>query len=212
MATGDLSPAQADFRDRLVAETGLDKHVVTAWIGAESGWGVTKAGHNYLNVGPGRRYADEDEAAAATARLINTSPHYERVRAHPGAPAAQIAAIIASPWDAGHYTPDGGTVGEKLMRVYDQLTGADSSKTSFLDNLTIDLNPFDSVVPKPNLTREAIAERAGGIGGALQQGALELGLTLLLVLAGLALIVIGLYAFARPGLIAAGQTAADILT
>ncbi|MGH9042668.1 MAG: hypothetical protein ACRDZ3_20830 [Acidimicrobiia bacterium] len=113
MAAGDLSPDQARYVAAVAAATGLNPVVVTAWVGSESGWAVTKAGHNYLNVGPGRTYHNTDEAATSAAALVNASAHYTGIRAAiPIGPAAQIKAIGESPW---------GTSGATLTRVYSQL-------------------------------------------------------------------------------------------
>jgi hypothetical protein len=106
-------------------------------VGAESGWGVTKAGHNYLNIGPGRTYQTTDQAAAAVVRLITASPYYSGVRAAiPAGPVAQVEAIQESPWDAGHYG------GHRLMDIYRQLTGADTGPEVQPAGLSIP-NPFD---------------------------------------------------------------------
>lgn len=118
MALGDLSPDQQRYAGAVSAGTGLDPTVVRAWIGLESGWGVTRAGHNYLNIGPGRTYASTDQAAAAVVSLINTSRYYSAIRAAiPQGAVAQVEAIQASPWDAGHYA------GGRLMKVYKALAG-----------------------------------------------------------------------------------------
>lgn len=203
MTLGQLSPDQVRFRDQMVARTGLAGDVVTAWIGAESGWNTTKPGHNYLNVGPGRRYTSPEQAAASSAGIIVSDPRYAGVaKAAQQGPYTQVAAIVASPWDAGHYTPKDGPAGSKLTKVYDQLTG-NTDKTGFWDNLTFDGNPFDSVVPKPNLV-------PGNLGGTLLSGDkwLSLGLTLLLGLGAIGLLLIAVYQLARPHIDTAVATAA----
>lgn len=119
MALGDLSSDQQRYLGAVVAGTGLDATVVRAWIGKESGWGVTKASHNYLNIGPGRTYTSTEQAAAAVARLINTSSYYAGIRAAiPAGPVAQVQAIQESPWDAARYGGNG------LMVVYEALARA----------------------------------------------------------------------------------------
>lgn len=198
---GQLSPEQVRFRDELVARTGLSGDVVTAWIAAESGWNTSKPSHNYLNVGPGRRYASPERAAASVAGIIGSDPRYAGVdRSATKGPFTQVAAIVASPWDAGHYAKDG-QVGRKLTDVYDQLTG-NTPKTGFWDNLTIDLNPFDDVLPEPNLV-------PGNLGGTLLSTDrwLSLGVTLLLGLGAIALALIALYQLARPHVDTAVATA-----
>jgi len=116
MATGDLSSDQARYVDLVVKATGLARDVVVAWVGSESGWGVNKAGHNYLNIGPGRTYASTEQAAAAAAALVNASDYYVGIRAAiPAGGGAQVAAIADSPW---------GTDGGLLSKVYGQLAGS----------------------------------------------------------------------------------------
>jgi hypothetical protein len=107
---GDLSPDQTRYVDLVVKATGLERTVVTAWVGQESGWGTNKAGHNYLNIGPGRTYASTEMAAAAAAGLINASSYYVGIRAAiPAGGAAQIKAIGESPW---------GTIPSRLVETY----------------------------------------------------------------------------------------------
>lgn len=120
MAAGDLSSAQARYVADVARGTGLRHDVVAAWVGQESGWNVTKPGHNYLNIGPGRRYGSVGEAAAAAVNLIASSGHYAGIRASVGrGPCEQIAAITSSPWDAGNYGGDG----SNLRRTYQSVTG-----------------------------------------------------------------------------------------
>lgn len=118
MAIGQLSADQAAYAQQVASATGLDADVVRAWIGSESGWGVTKPAHNYLNIGPGRQYSTVDQAATAAAQLLGSSSYYTGIRnAVPAGPVAQVDAIQQSPWDAGHYG------GHRLMDVYNALVG-----------------------------------------------------------------------------------------
>jgi hypothetical protein len=113
VAVGDLSPDQARYVDQLTAGTGIDRSVAVAWVGSESGWGVNKPDHNYLNIGPGRQYGSTDAAASAAASLITSSSLYQGIRSAIAAgPGAQVAAIQSSPWDAAHYG------GHRLADVY----------------------------------------------------------------------------------------------
>jgi hypothetical protein len=132
MAVGDLSPDQARFVDLVAGATRLDRKVVVAWVGSESGWGTNKASHNYLNVGPGRTYPSTELAAANTAALVNASQHYGGIRsAIPAGPAAQVKAIGTSPW---------GTSGALLGQVYGQLTGlapAGPTATPTVENVNL---------------------------------------------------------------------------
>ncbi len=113
---GTLSPAQLAYAETLATQTGLAPAVVTTWIGRESGWDVTNASNNYLNIGPGYTFSTPQQGAAAAAQLINTSSYYSGIRqaAASGNPTAQIAAIQSSPWDAGHY---GGTLSADYQDV-----------------------------------------------------------------------------------------------
>lgn len=150
MPTGDLSADQLAYRRAFVAATGMAPVVVTAWIGAESGWNVTKTDHNYLNVGPGEDYDSTAAAAARAAGLVNRSDNYAGIRdaIATGDPDAQVAAIVASPWEETNYANG------VLQRVYATLSGS-SPDTS--DGQTDgppaatpalswpDLNPLDDV-------------------------------------------------------------------
>lgn len=110
MAAGDLSPDQARYVQLVSQGTGLDARVVTAWVGAESGWSTNKNTHNYLNIGPGRSYANVDQAAQAAVSLVNNSGHYAGIRAAKTQGAtAQLNAIGSSPW---------GTIKANLEKVY----------------------------------------------------------------------------------------------
>lgn len=111
----DLSGDAQTYANAVSAATGLDSRVVTAWIACESGWGITKPGHNYLNIGPGRTYPDVGSAARDVAATLNNGL-YGDVLAASGGP-AQLAALKASPWDAGHYS------GGCFDQVYASLAG-----------------------------------------------------------------------------------------
>jgi len=126
MPAGDLLPDQARYVDLVSSETGLDRTVVVAWVGSESGWLVNKAGHNYLNVGPGYQFASTEQAAARVAGLINDSDLYYGIRAAiPAGPAAQVKAIGASRW---------GTSAALLSAVWAQLVaGGTAVHTTLLD-------------------------------------------------------------------------------
>jgi hypothetical protein len=125
MAVGQLSADQAAYAAQVASATGLDTDVVRAWIGAESGWGVTKPTHNYLNIGPGRQYPTVDQAATAAAQLVGSSSNYAGIRsAIPAGPAAQVDAIQQSPWDQNHYG------GHRLMDTYTSVVGAGTSSST----------------------------------------------------------------------------------
>lgn len=103
MSTPTLSTSAQQFASGVSAGTGIDRNVLTAWVAQESGWNKTKTGFNYLNIGPGRKYASVSEAIKATVSLLK-SKTYQGIQSATGkGPQAQISAIVASPWDAGHY-------------------------------------------------------------------------------------------------------------
>lgn len=158
MTLGTLSPAQAQFAADVSSATGLAPSVLATWIGAESGWGTTKPGSNYLNIGPGVTYPTVTQAAAATASLITSSPNYTGIvsAAKSGDPAAQIAAIEASPWDTSHY-------GGQLGALYQQVAAAPVAVAG-QPTLT-GLTWKDLFLPY------AIGQAAGGAGAALAHGA-----------------------------------------
>jgi len=146
MASGDLSPDQTRYVDIVASATGLARLVVVAWVGSESGWGANKAGHNYLNIGPGRTYSSVEVAAANAAGLVNASDYYKGIRAAiPAGPGAQIQAIGASPW---------GTSATLLNSVY-----ADLSGTPAVQNV--------SAVQNVNIVSDAAGAVAGAAGNAL---------------------------------------------
>lgn len=192
MALGDLSPNQQRYRDRIVAGTGLDSRVVTAWIGTESGWGTAKASHNYLNIGPGRTYSSVDQAANAAVSLITSSTHYAGIRsAIPAGPVAQVKAIGASPW---------GTSASLLARVYEQLAGTPmttvTGESMPLTNVGLRV-PFTGVeIPMPwdianDAAKAMYAAVARLLGPAFELMA-ETGLRLVFTVAALGLVALGL--------------------
>ncbi len=192
MALGDLSTDQQRYRDRLVAGTGLDSRVVTAWIGTESGWGTTKASHNYLNIGPGRTYSSVDQAANAAVSLITSSSRYAGIRsAIPAGPVAQVKAIGASPW---------GTSASLLGRVYEQLAGTPmtgvTGESTPLTNVGLRIPGTGVEIPMPwdiaNDTAKAIFAAVAKLLGPAFELVAETGLRLVFTIASLGLITLGL--------------------
>jgi hypothetical protein len=101
MAAPTFSSGEQQFAEIVSKQTGLQLVTVLAWIHAERG----PAG-NPLNIGPGRDYRTPRLAAYATVDLLR-KPTYAPVLATAQTtsdPRSQLAAIAASPWDAGHYT------------------------------------------------------------------------------------------------------------
>jgi hypothetical protein len=146
MSAGTLSVDQERFARTVAELTGLDPVLVRSWVGAESGWGVTKGSHNYLNVTNGgssrgfAAYPSVDIAASRVAQLLNTSSYYAGIRsAIPAGGLAQAKAIAASPWDAGHYGGDG----SRLTAVYAELAGT-------TPNIVLAGNPLDALPSIPN--------------------------------------------------------------
>lgn len=101
------------------AQTGIDYRVILSQLVSEEGWNfLDYSSHNYGNItyyggqnqtgyfkaSNGQKFAIYPSAAAglqAYANLLN-SPTYAAV-AQGKTPQAEIAALQASPWDAGHY-------------------------------------------------------------------------------------------------------------
>lgn len=214
MALGDLSPDQARYVDFVARATGLNRSVVVAWVGTESGWGITKGGHNYLNVGPGQTFASVDQAAARAAALVNASGYYTGIRAAiPAGPAAQVDAIGASPW---------GTIASDLKDVYRDLARPAAAAPADppaagqpeLAVETIGVSPRDALdalsdiirglwvpgqVPLPDALKDPLGSAGSAVAGALGLdvdsllGQLYgLGLGLVFTVAALGLIALGL--------------------
>lgn len=119
-----MTRAEIDaFVDRLAAATGLDRRVVAAWVRAEGAYtsGGT-GGYNFLNVraraggkgysgvaisrssGGFAKFGSLDAAVRETSFWINRMPNYAGIRSSVDkGPAAQLAAIARSPWDANNY-------------------------------------------------------------------------------------------------------------
>ncbi|HZU18299.1 MAG TPA: hypothetical protein VFD01_17065 [Candidatus Dormibacteraeota bacterium] len=200
MSAGTLSPAQQSYVDVLAGATGLDPDVVTAWVGSESGWGITKPSNNYLNIGPGYNYPDPAQGAEAAARLLNTSGYYSSIRAAvPQGAAAQVAAITASPWDAGHYGAGPGNPGN-LAATYASVTGKGGILNDVLGFLK---NIGGSGLAGPIGMAAADAPTVAGAAGAVVNAAKstfdffsggweKVALRLLFVAASLGLVLLGL--------------------
>lgn len=174
MAAGDLSGAQHQYMYALVSGTGIDRHVATAWIGAESGWNTTDPDNNYLNIGPGRSYPDAITGANAAVKLIRESDHYAGIREaiKNGTPEEQIDAIAASPWDEGNYGGDG----SNLRRTYEAVAGG----TSWVDK-----SPGEAAT-------DAVKSAAGAISDDVWDNALTVGLALVFTVAAVLMILLGL--------------------
>jgi hypothetical protein len=141
--------------------TGLDYRVVYAWTLAEEGQGLKPPGaHNWLNLRTGSRtkgysgvpvteagagfaeFRNVNDAARETAHWINKFSHYSGIRASVGKPpAAQLRAIIQSPWAGGHYN-GGRSLVAAFRRAPAGRSSANSAGTGTAENVV-------SIVPYP---------------------------------------------------------------
>jgi len=117
--------------------TGLNKSVILAqWI-SENGWKVP-TGYNFGNImKPGTHtletYSSGSAGVQAYANFLKNNSNYNGVMATAGStPESQLKAIVASPWDAGHYGGDGSL----LTNVYNSVTGASIVPGSFAPTTT----------------------------------------------------------------------------
>lgn len=124
----------ADFASQVSSQTGIDARVIYAWGQQETGGSAI--GHNWLNLRPYpgdpysgvssggfEEYNSTQDAVSATVRRIRqpfAAPIVNAAKTN-ATPAAEIAAIASTGWDAGHY---GGTGGPNLLRTFDSLYGA----------------------------------------------------------------------------------------
>lgn len=108
-------PWRVRFALRVSQATGLDFFVVYGWTYAEGG-----PASNPLNIGPGRRYASADAAAAATVELLRTDRYAGILRAaREGGAREQLRAIELSPWNLGT-TGAKPAYGELLRGTYER--------------------------------------------------------------------------------------------
>lgn len=199
MALGDLSPDQARFVERVTAGTGLDPRVVTSWVGTESGWGIHKPGHNYLNIRASsssfKNFRSTDEAADAAIGLVRGSSYYTGIVASAAqGPAAQIEAIGASKW---------GTEGGLLAKVFAGLTGVqvvDGVKSTPVDFKIPGWVPFvgggnvdTPDIPTPGDVYGAVSGEIGKVAGAAVSQVLQGTLSLVFSTAAIGLIGLGLF-------------------
>lgn len=117
---GDLAGAASQASSL----TGLNSNVILAqWI-AENGYTVPK-NNNFGNIMiPGtntvQTYPTIAAGVAAYANFLKNNSNYAGIMSSAGGtPTNQLAAIIASPWDEGHYGGDG----SNLTNVYNSITG-----------------------------------------------------------------------------------------
>lgn len=181
MAAGELSAEQARFVAAVASQTGLQPVLLTAWVACETGWEVTKANHNYLNVGPGRHYTSVDAAATDASQLIRNSPRYAGIRgAIAVGPAAVADAIEKSAW---------GSNGPCIKSVLGQLGGSGAAAVPVAGIPGID-DPGDT--GKFKGPAEGIGEAIEGLIEPIFDEALKVGLGLVLAAGGLGIIALGI--------------------
>lgn len=136
-----VQKAADDFVSKVAAATGLAPDVIKAWVKVEGAYAPNGTGHfNFLNLrahggtgysgvptstSPGgfAQFATVDDAAKETAHWLNTMPNYAGIRQSTSlGPRSQLAAIAASPWDAGHYQG-----GRALTNAYASVTSKASN-------------------------------------------------------------------------------------
>lgn len=128
-----LTSDQVAFANQVAAATGLSPQVVEAWEAQEGNPSGSTGSYNFLNIttahGQGvvvpssgltfANYSSLADAVSASVSLINKLGIAKAASGQ--APAGQIAAIAASPWDGtGHY---GGAGGPNLLNTYKSVTG-----------------------------------------------------------------------------------------
>lgn len=105
---------------RVSAGTGIDSFVLLAQWANETAWGAVIRGNNLGNIrcSPTSfcQYATLDDFADAAVRTFHNG-YYPNVLAATTV-AAQLAAIVASPWSSGHY-------GGSLQSFYEPLEALD---------------------------------------------------------------------------------------
>jgi hypothetical protein len=126
--------------------TGIDSAVLLAQWANETAWGTAIAGNNLGNIrcSPTSfcQYASIDDFAAGCIATFHNG-FYNAVLAAT-TPAAQLAAIVASPWSAAHY---GGTLQPFYdpVEVYEMTPGEDAT-----------LNRSDSILSGSRLRSKAV--------------------------------------------------------
>lgn len=130
-----LNNDEAHFLTAVSQASGIDPRVVAAWMYEEGAFkkGGT-GGFNYLNLRPTAtdghsgvssggfaQFPDVNAAISATVEVLN-QPNMKIILATAQTrptPQKQITAIVASPWDAGHY----GGAGQTLISTIEGLFG-----------------------------------------------------------------------------------------
>ncbi len=112
-----------ELADSVAQATGLKPTTVADQLLAEQGASASgpysPVPTNPFNLGPNIQYGSVAQGLAAYENLINTSPNYAVLRSDRGASAVtQLEDLAASPFDSGHYTVPGGSLGSKLYQDY----------------------------------------------------------------------------------------------
>lgn len=113
--------ATPTFINEVAAATGLDPNVIAAWVHVEGAYAPNgTGGNNFLNIRESTsrsgvpivgttpngfaQFANASDAATEVSWWLNHMSNYTGIKASAKLGAkTQIAAIAASPWDAGHY-------------------------------------------------------------------------------------------------------------
>lgn len=201
---------EAQFSNAVAKDTGLDPRVVWSWASLETGGNAI--GHNWLNirpypgdpyigVSPGgfEEFRSVQDAITATERRIRQPFAGPILSSRGEPPAAEIAAIASTGWDAGHYGGPGGpsllAEFKKLFPTADPGTFSGNPTTGVMSGQTTGGGgPFGVV--------GAVSGLGEGIWSWFTSHLLRLGL----LLAGGALIIIGVLLVARS----AGATPAAV--
>lgn len=168
------------FVSRLAELTGLDPKVIQAWVNVEGAYAPNgTGGYNFLNIrestsrsgvpitGTTSRgfahFRNGADAATEAAYILEHSSIYQGIRrATQLGPRSQLAAIAASPWDAGHY---GG--GRALYNAYDSLVHGGSSLLSGVGHVASGVGHAvaDAASGNPLGAAKDVADQVPGLGG-----------------------------------------------
>jgi hypothetical protein len=169
------------------SQTGLDyKVILSQWI-AENGW-TTPKNFNFGNIMvPGTHtvetYSNGLAGVDAYVKFLQQSNYKGIMATAGGTPTAQMAAIVASPWDAGHYGGDGSS----LVNVYNSVAGASLGPTTAAGHGSGE-TVASTQPPSIGLSNQLKALQGTAQGSGTGWAAQAQGIGLMVVLAGLGLI------------------------
>lgn len=150
----------------LVADgIGYDPNVIRAMVQQEGNFKGATGSFNFLNMkgtdGKWQSFSSVSEAAAAAIKNFGTKLYANVAAAKGAAPAVQIAAIAASPWDEGHY---GGAGGPNLLRTYNSISGGQPLSLSEQVAGALPTQEVTSVSSSPADSAEAAARASDPTG------------------------------------------------